>query len=404
MPDAIQRVCMFSNLFQPVVSGSATQSAALSRELAARGLEVVIITAHVDPASPPYERVAGVHVYRLPCLRLPRMAIALNFPWLNWTFWPRNVRRIEDILRRHRPQVLHLHNHMFDLAFSAIAMRRRFGLPLVVTIHTMIKHAQRLYNALLLPADRVFLRQAVIRQCDAVISPDYNILDYVREAFGGHRHRVVLYGVESLPEADPERVAQLRRQFQLEGRRVILSLGHVHRIRDRRELVQAMPLVLEQIPEAVLLVVGAVATDIPVRLARELGVEQAVRFVGAQPHADISAFLALGDLEAHWLNQDSPEKTSLGIASLEAMAAGKPVMAVANPDTYGVGVLKSGRNLVVVPPEQPERVAREIIALLRAPSAAAAMGEAARQTIARHFSWRKIGDDTLDVYGEVLGS
>src|SRR5205807_1271870 len=102
------RVVMFSNLYPPVVSGSATQSSSLARELAKRGCEVAVITARVAGGSPEYERVDGVHVHRLPALRLPKAAIALNFPWLSYTFTPANLRRIAAILDRHSPDVLHL--------------------------------------------------------------------------------------------------------------------------------------------------------------------------------------------------------------------------------------------------------------------------------------------------------
>ena len=42
-------VCMFSNLFSPVVSGSSVQSGLLSRELIRRGHRVSVVTAHVHP-------------------------------------------------------------------------------------------------------------------------------------------------------------------------------------------------------------------------------------------------------------------------------------------------------------------------------------------------------------------
>ena len=100
-------VCMLSNLFEPIVSGSANQAMGLARELVKRGNQIVVITARVDPDSAEYERKDGVHVYRLPCLRLPRMAIAMRFPWLSVTYYPANIRRMEVIIRRHEVELLH---------------------------------------------------------------------------------------------------------------------------------------------------------------------------------------------------------------------------------------------------------------------------------------------------------
>src|SRR5438270_6352898 len=111
-------VCMFSNLYPPVASGSSTQTAGLSRSLAQHGCPTVVITAKIDKTSEDYEEVDAVHIYRLPTIRLPKMAVALNFPWLSYTFFPKNLRRVKEIIERHQPDVFHLHNHMFDLALT----------------------------------------------------------------------------------------------------------------------------------------------------------------------------------------------------------------------------------------------------------------------------------------------
>jgi hypothetical protein len=102
--------------------------------------------------------INGVHVYRLPAIRLPKMASALNFPWLTWTLWPANLRRLEAILLKHHIDVLHVHNHMFDLAFAGV-MKRHLGLPVVLSVHTIIKHQFKLFNAVLYPADRWLLKR-----------------------------------------------------------------------------------------------------------------------------------------------------------------------------------------------------------------------------------------------------
>ncbi len=395
-------VCMFSNLYPPIVSGSSIQSSSLARELAQRKCEMVVITAKVVGDSKEYEKVDGVHVYRLPAIRLPKMSISLNFPWLTYTFTPRNLRRIRAIMDRHNPDVLHVHNHMFDLALSAVLMHRRTKRPLVITIHTVIKHARGLYNLLLYPADRVFLKRFVIDQADAVICPDCNAKDYVRNAFGRPDGALVPYGI-SLPEAPTDMVLDgLRAKHGLDGKRVILSLGHVHALRNRKDLIQALPDVLGVFPETVLLIVGTVADDSPAALARNLGVRESVIFAGHVPHSEVPAFLALADLEAHWLNQDAARNTSLGIASLEAMGAGKVVLSAANENGFGPGVLKNGENIVLVEPGNPGQLAQTVIGLLGDGAGCRVIGGRARQTIQEHFSWDSVCSRTLAVYREVL--
>jgi len=396
-------VCMLSNLYPPVVSGSSTQTVFLARQLARQGHKVLVITAQVDSSLPEYaEEEDGVIVYRLEALMLPELPIALNFPWLNFTFRPSNMRRVAAILEEHRPDILHLHNHMFDLGLMAARMRKRYRIPLITTIHTIIRHSNPLYNLILLPADRVLLKRIVIDQSDQLICPDFNVLRYVQEAFRRFETVIIPYGIMPLADFDPGRVEQIRRLHQLGQKRVILSLGHVHEIRNRHDLIAAMPEVLKQAPDTALLIVGAISTKSPQKLAESLGVEDSVVFTGPVPHADIANYLALADLEAHWLNQEEPERTSLGIASLEAMLAGKVVLAAANPNTYGPGLLKDGENIIIVPGGEPTQLAQTIVDLLRDENRRRAMGQRAQASIAEHFSWDSIAAQTLQAYRAIL--
>ena len=395
-------VCMFTNLFPPVVSGSSTQSAKLSYELIRSGHEPFVITARVDKSTPEYEEVDGVPVYRLPAIRLPRLPISLNFPWLSYTFTPGNLRKIETIFNRHRPEIIHLHNHMFDLSFSAVLMRRRYRIPLVITMHTMIRHTTRLYNLILYPADRILLRYLVTNQAQLLICPDINIEKYVKEAFPKSSTVVLPYGITLPDKVDAAMVEQLRGKHHLDGKRVILSLGHVIELRDRRDLIAALPTIMKAIPDTVVVIVGNEATDRPRRLAHQLGVQDAVIFAGHVPHYKVPAYLALADLEIHLFYQDTPDNTSLGIASLEAMGAGNVVLVAANQDTYGKGILKNGENVVLVDQGNPDKLAETIVSFLNDKSRCRDIAERAKQTIREHFSWDSVCSGTIDVYEEVL--
>jgi phosphatidylinositol alpha-1,6-mannosyltransferase len=361
-----------------------------------------VITAHVDPSTADREVIEGVTVYRLPAFRLPKIPIAFNFPWLNYTFTPANISRIGTIMDTHNPDILHLHNHMFDLGLSAAWIRRRTGRPLVTTLHTVIRHSSWFYNLFLYPADRLFLRRLVIDASDQILCPDVNIKQYALEAFGRSDTIIIPYGVNLPEKTHPGREAELRALHRLGGKRIILSLGHVHEIRNRRDLISALPEILRVFPETVLLIVGQVSTNRPARLARSLGVEHAVIFTGPVPHQDIPVFLSMADLEAHWLNQEEPERTSLGVASLEAMLAGKAVISAANPDTYGTGILISGENIIFVKPGRPMDIARTIIGLLQDDASREAIGRRARDTIRENFSWQAVGLKTAQLYQRMI--
>jgi 1,2-diacylglycerol 3-alpha-glucosyltransferase len=399
---SLPTICMFSNLYPPAATGSSTQCAALARELARRGCQVVVITARLNRESPDYELVEAVHIYRLPSLRLPQMSISLNLPWLSLTLTPANYRRIIEILKRHQAEVIHLHNHMFDLAFSAALAARRLKLPLVITIHTVIKHPRRLYNWLLYPADRLLLKLLVIRRADELICPDVTIEGYVKEAFKQTNTVLLPYGISPMPMPDGEAVRAIQRKYNLLAGPTILSLGHVHEIRNRKELIEVMPRLRERFPGVKLLIVGAIGTRSPEALALRLGVRDAVIFTGAVPHVEIPTYLGSADLEAHWFEPDNPQNKTLGIAALEAMAAGKVVVGTADEDVYGRGVLRNRENVVLVEVDDRDRLAGTLIDLLEDGAWREQIGRRASETIREHFSWASVCANTIAVYERVI--
>ena len=393
------RIALFSNLFPPVVSGSSTQVEGLARALVADGHEVLVVTSRIDSAWPTFEQRDGYAVLRLPAWHLPRAAIALNFPWLNSVLRPSNLRRALLALRDFAPDVLHIHNHMFDMAFVAGYVARRLAKPTVLTVHTVIRHSTPAFDRVLVPVDRYFLGPAVVRRVDLVLSPDAEVQRYVQESFGDVPQRLVRYGIDEPPPIDTAAVTALRRRYGLDDDQdVIVSVGHCHALRDRRDLIHAMPAVLRRRPRTVLCIVGSVGVDGPRRWCRELDIERQVIFTDAVPHDAVYTHLGLGDIECHWLNNQEPEKTSLGVASLEAMLLGKVVVAAASAAAYGEGVFAAGREFVFVKPHQPEALADELLRLLEQPERRREIGERAQKAVHSHFGWASVCRATVAAY------
>ncbi len=394
-------VCMFSNLYPPITTGSTIQVAGLSRELIRRGHKVVVITAHLDRSSPVFERSEGVLVYRLPAFILPRMEIALNFKWLNLTFTAVNKNRIFDIIKEHKPDILHAHNHMFDMAIHAAAIHKRIKIPFVLTIHTIIRHANRLFNFILQQADRRLLSKLVINQADVLICADSIVADYIRSAFGIRPTVVIPYGIEPLPSPSDEAMQAIRVNYGLGKGPIILSLGHMHSSRDRRELIEILPDLIKVFPDIKLLIVGSMGTNASEKLAGRLGVKEHIIFTGEVAHTMIPAFIGIADVEAHWFVTAHPHHTP-GVTGLEVMAAGKVHISNADQDIYGEDILKDGENILLIDPSDKSLLKDRIIKVLKNDSTRGEIGLRAQETVRRNFSWEMIAELTTETYRNVL--
>jgi len=89
-----------------------------------------------------------------------------------------------------------------------------------------------------------------------------------------------------------------------------------------------------------------------------------------------------------------------GLPAAEAMACGTPVIASAAgalPE-----VIEAGGGGMLVPPEDPEALAKAIATLAEQPGARAALGARAPARIDAAYSWRRVAERTADVYREVV--
>jgi glycosyltransferase involved in cell wall biosynthesis len=133
------KVVIFSNLFPPIPSGSSAFTWELSRRLAAHGHRVTVITARVGDA-PNRELKEGVQIYRLPSIRLPRLALAHNFRYLTYTYTPGNIRFLKCLFIDEQFEVIHQQNHVFDTILCSSHLAKAYRLPLILTVHTPVQH------------------------------------------------------------------------------------------------------------------------------------------------------------------------------------------------------------------------------------------------------------------------
>jgi glycosyltransferase involved in cell wall biosynthesis len=159
-------------------------------------------------------------------------------------------------------------------------------------------------------------------------------------------------------------------------------------------LVHAAALLKDEWPHAQVLVVGAGPERASLEeLARELGLQDTVRFIGHR--SDVSDLLSVLDVAVSCSDfEGSP------LAVMEYMEASLPVVATA---VGGVpDLIESGLNGLLVPPRDPPRLAGAIAELLRDPQRARAMGARGRERRLNEFDIDVLVHRLEDLYRELV--
>ena len=180
-------------------------------------------------------------------------------------------------------------------------------------------------------------------------------------------------------------------KYRLDGRRVIVSVGRLVHRKGQDELVKAMPKILEQFPDAILLFVGeGPIKQMLFNSAKQLGVLPKVVFAGRVSHHDLPDYICLGEIFAMPVRSrfSGLEVEGLGIVYLEASACGLPVI-VGNSGGAVDAVLDKKTGLLV-DGTKSDQIADAICELLANPERAKQMGAAGRDWVIKNWqisSW-----------------
>ncbi len=338
------RILIANDTYPPQLNGAAVFTQRLARGLAGRGHQVAVIgpgTAFRDQveAEPPVEAGGsggGVTVHRL--RSLPVRPIHPYFRML----WPLGVQgKVAEIVRRFQPHVIHIQNH-FILGKSCLRIARRQGIPILGTNHFMPQNLFEFIPGPLRPA----LARIMWRDCLGV----YNRLDCVTAPSHAGQQMLLDLGLtaRSVIISNGIDLARYRRRAAPQGlyqkygirrdRPVFLSVGRLERDKNVHLILRATAEVARQTPVQTVLV-GKGRDEGEFRgLARRLGLDDGTaRFTGALPEEDLAWVYSMADV---YMGAGAAELQ--GLAVMEAMAAGLPVLAanaVALPE-----LVKDGEN------------------------------------------------------------
>lgn len=301
----------------------------------------------------------------------------------------RRIWRLARFLRQEQVDLVHTHLTYANIIGPIAA--KLAGVPLVASIHNEKYHPQRDHTL------RRRLETLMLRfGADKLIAVGQAVVQAQRERFSwGHLH-VIQNAVTPVPPISEFRRREIREKLIGDPSRPLsLSVGRLSSQKGYRDLLAAVPQVLEKHPRAAFVIAGGgdSRADLSKEIA-DLNLEESVFLLGYRN--DVPDLLAASDLfvnSSHW--------EGLSVAVLEAMSAGLPIVATRVGDVPEVLDERTG---VLVPPKRQAVLAAAIVALLDDPEKMQAIGEAAKQRVLRHYSPDAWAEELLQVYAEVIQS
>lgn len=367
------RVALVSPYALAVPGGVQAHVSALAAALRDRGHEVSVVGP--GPVGPIPGEPDAVGVGRA-------TAVSFNGSEAPIALWPAAARATRRAIAAIDPDVVHVHEPVVPWVGLAAATVRK--VPVVGTFHAWSDDA-RLYRAVR-PVARRVADGLTVRLAVSEAAAGYHgaALGLPTSCF-----QVVPNGVDVARFADAEPFAELVDP----DRPTLLFVGRLEPRKGLEPLVRAFTRLKAERPELRLLVVG----DGPERARCEALLPTAlrddVRFLGRVPHEDLPRYYATCDVYV----APSLGGESFGIVLLEAMAAGRPLVASDLPGYRSVAT--DGRQGRLVPPGDPASLASALGALLDNPALRRAMAAEGRRTVAA-YDWTQVAARVADVYRE----
>jgi glycosyltransferase involved in cell wall biosynthesis len=308
-------------------------------------------------------------------------------PWRKLFAYPKRpaaVRALRDVIAAVHPGLIHVN----DIWWVPQTLRAVAGVrvPIIAHVRQEIEPPK--------------VRRYELDKVDLVLPMSRQIRQSLEK--GGvlpERLKVLHSGIDLSAVPDHEDGREIRHRFGIPAEALVLgTVANLFARKGYDVMLRALPEIVATFPQVHYLIVGTGDVDYETRLrtmVRDLELESRVHFAGFQE--SVYPCLAAMDLYVHPALMEG-----FGIAVLEAMAMRKPVVAT----TAGglPEVAQDGDTGILVPPGDPDALARAVLLLLQDPARCRKLGEAGRDRVAALFTVDAMMDNLAAGYRALLGN
>jgi glycosyltransferase involved in cell wall biosynthesis len=397
----VLNVCFVTPEYFPISGGTGAYVYYLSHSLQKLGHNVHVVARHTEDTE---DTVEGIKVHYIKGTG--------NALTRYWSFARSASKKMEELDKQIGLDIIHANLPLVP----SFAIPQDSAKALVCAVHSTWKGeaivTKRDNPKELNPNEKMMLRfnrvlrryeTQLMNRSDALIAVSKYTVDELTDLYGIKEEKIhVIYnGVDiNKFKPRPDRT-ELRREFGLEQeKKIVLFVGRLYHRKGLETLLRSIPPVLQQFSDVTFAISGTgfKKKEESLRdLAKELDIEDTVKFLGYVPDEKLPHLYAASDifvLPAIYEN--------FPFAILEAQATALPVIS-----TKVGGIpefLVDNENGFLIDPGDQEQLTQRVLALLQNPELAKEMGNRGRSLIEKKFAWRLITSQVIDLYHKLLGT
>jgi N-acetyl-alpha-D-glucosaminyl L-malate synthase BshA len=292
----------------PTFGGSGVLATELGKALADKGHQVHFITYQQPVRLNEFNANIFYHEVRVatyPLFDYPPYETALSSTMV-------------DVIINHQLDLLHVHYAIPHASAAYLAKKiveAQTGryVPVITTLHGT--------DITLVGRDKTFAPVVAfsINQSDAITAVSQNLRDETYRSFPIEKEIQVIYNFVDAHRFHKKPIDAFRRVIAPNGERILMHASNFRKVKRVQDIVRIFEIVHKKIPSKLLFVGDGPERSEAESLCRELNIHDDTRFVGKQEQME--EILAVADLFLL-----TSEYESFGLAALEAMAAGVPVI------------------------------------------------------------------------------
>ena len=375
-------IAHFTNIYRPVINGVVRSVSAFKNAFDENGHNAFVFTHHEGDYfdEEPF-------VFRYPSLDLHS---SIDFP----AVIPVSP-FVDKLLPNLKLDVIHAH-HPFLLGQTAATKAHKLNLPLVFTFHTQYREYSH-YIPLPQQVVQDFAKNMIhiwlgeyIKHCHHIIVPSEGMREILVDEYGlTDGYTVIPTGIDLTPYLQLDGQA-IRQQRGWGDDKVIISVSRLTQEKNWRTLIKSFANALNSRSDLRLVIIG----DGPerrdlIQFTQELGIGSQVDFLGKIPFEEIPHYLSAADLFAF-----ASITETQGLVTLEAIAAGLPVVAV---DATGTSDIVRNGIEGFITENNSDALANAMVRIFDKPEMVSKFREAALRR-AKYFDIRKQAKRLEEVY------